>query len=52
MKFTLHIRIDNPTKGIKENIIEEIALYLKRNGYFFDVGFDPTEIDIDNLGKA
>lgn len=52
MKFTLNIRIDNPTKGIKERIIEEVALYLQRNGYSFDVGFDPNEINIDQLGKA
>lgn len=52
MKFTLHIRVDNPTKGIKERIMEEVASYLKRKGYSFDVGFDPREIDIDRLGKA
>ena len=52
MKFTLHIKIDNPTKGIKERIMEEVALYLNRNGYKFDVGFDPREIDVDSLGKA
>lgn len=52
MKFTLNIRIDNPTKGIKERIIEEVALYLQRNGYSFDVGFDPRELDIDTIGKA
>ena len=52
MKFTLHISIDNPTSGIKERIMENVAMYLKRNGYRFDVGFDPREIDIDSLGKA
>ena len=52
MKFTLHISIDNPTKGIKERIMENVAMYLKRNGYRFDVGFDPREIDIDSIGRA
>lgn len=52
MKFTLNIRIDNPTKGIKAEIMDEVALFLKRNGYKFDVGFDPREIDIDSIGKA
>ena len=52
MKFTLHIKINNPTKGIKEKIMEEVALYLNRNGYSFDVGFNPNEIDIDKFGKA
>ena len=32
MKFTLHISIDNPTNGIKERIMENVAMYLKRNG--------------------
>lgn len=52
MKFTLHIQIENPKKGIKERITEEVALYLKRNGYIFDVGFNPQELDIDSMGKA
>lgn len=52
MRFTLSISIDNPTKGIKEEILDEVALFLKRNGYSFEVGFDPREIDIDKLGKA
>ena len=52
MQFTLHIRVDNPRGNLKERIMEEVALYLKRNGYTFDVGFDPRELDIDSLGKA
>lgn len=52
MKFTLHIRVDNHTSGIKERIIENVAMYLKRNGYKFDVGFYPAEIDLDTIGKA
>lgn len=52
MKFTLHIRIDNPTKNIKKEIMENVALFLKRNEYSFDVGFDPRELDIDNINKA
>ncbi len=52
MKFTLHIRIYNPKKGIKEKITEEVALYLRRNGYKFDIVFAPREIDIDDIGKA
>lgn len=52
MQFTLHIRVDNPRGNLKERIMEEVALYLKRNGYTFDVGFDTREIDIDSLGKA
>lgn len=52
MKFTLHIRVGNPTEDIKERIMEEVASYLSRNGYSFDVGFAPNEFDIDKLGKS
>ena len=52
MKFTLNIRVDNPKKDMKERIAKEVALYLKRNGYSFDVWFDTKEVDIDKLGKA
>lgn len=53
MTFTLHIRIDNTAKAdIKYCIAEEVALFLQRNGYKFDVGFDPREIDFDNIGKV
>ena len=52
MQFTLYIRIDTDKSTIKHRLMEVIALYLKRRGYKFDVGFDPNEIDIDKLGKA
>ena len=52
MTFTLHITVNTNKEAIKHQLMEEIALYLKRNGYKFDVGFDPNELDIDKLGKA
>ena len=45
MKFTLHIKIDNPTKAIKNKIMDEVTLYLKRNDYSFDVWYYPNEVD-------
>lgn len=52
MTFTLHITVDTNKAVIKHQLMEEVARYLKRNGYKFDVGFDPNEVDIDKLGKA
>lgn len=52
MTFTLHIRVDTTKADIKHRIAEEVALFLQRKGYKFDVGFDPREIDYDNIGKA
>ena len=52
MTFTLHITVDTCKEVIKHQLMEEVALYLERNGYKFDVGFDPNELDIDTLGKA
>ena len=51
MKFTLRISTDSKRKDIKERCCEVLAEFLKKEGYF-SVGFDPTEIDIDKLGKA
>lgn len=52
MTFTLRITVNTSKEAIKHQLLEEVALYLKRNGYKFDVGFDPNELDIDKLGKA
>lgn len=51
MTFTLHITTDSKRKDIKERCCDILAEFLKKEGYF-SVGFDPNEIDIDNLGKA
>ncbi len=51
MKFTLHISTDSKRKDIKEKCCEVLAGFLKGEGYF-DVGFDPRELDIDKMGKA
>ena len=51
MKFTLHVSTDSKRKDIKEKCCEVLAEFLDREGYF-DVGFDPREVDIDKLGKA
>lgn len=51
MKFTLHVSTDSKRKDIKEKCCEVLAEFLQREGYF-DVGFDPNEINIDQLGKA
>ena len=51
MKFTLHVSTDSKRKDIKEKCCEVLAEFLKGEGYF-DVGFDPREVDIDKLGKA
>ena len=51
MKFTLHISTDSKRKDIKEKCCEVLAEFLKKEGYF-DVGYDPREVDIDKFGKA
>ena len=52
MKFTLQVSIQNPKKHTKEEITQAVADYCNSNGYKFDVGFYPAEIDIDAIGKA
>ena len=51
MKFTLHVTTDSRRKDIKERCCEVLAKFLAKEGYF-DVGFDPNEIDTDKLSKA
>ena len=51
MTFTLHISTDSKRKDIKEKCCEVLANYLRTEGYF-DVSFDPREINIDKIGKA
>lgn len=43
MTFTLRITVNTSKEAIKHQLMEDVALYLKSNGYKFDVGFDPNE---------
>lgn len=52
MKFTLHIQVSNPRKNTKNEIMQAVANYLNRNGYKFDVGYNPNELDVDSFGRA
>ena len=52
MIFTLHVRIKNPRKNIKEEIMQAVADYCNRMGYKFDVGYNPAEIYIDAISEA
>lgn len=52
MTFTLRIRVDTQKTEIKHRVMEQVAAYLQKKGYRFDVGFDPTEIDFDSIGEA
>lgn len=52
MKFTLHVKIDDPPEDIKDKIMDEVALYLQRNDYSFDVWYHPNEVNIDEFNKA
>lgn len=51
MKFTLFVSTESKCKNIREKCCEILTDFLKKEGYF-DVGFNPKEIDIDKLGKA
>ena len=49
MTFTLHIRTDCKKKSVKDECMDAVANVLRKYGYF-DVGYDPNEIDIDKIG--
>lgn len=51
MKFTLYVSTDSKRKDIKDKCCEVLADFLKREGYF-DVGYDPREVDTDKIGRA
>jgi len=47
MKFNLRVRISNPRKGIREELINLIGQHLKRSGYVFDVGFAVNDYELE-----
>lgn len=51
MKFTLYVTTDSKRKDIKEKCCDVLAEFLNKEG-FYDVGYDPNEVDIDLIGKA
>ncbi len=52
MTFTIQIKVDTQDRSIKDECIEALAELLDTKGVYFDVGYDPNEIDKDSIAKA
>ena len=54
MKFTLHISVKNPKKGIREELLNLIGNHLQRRGYQFNAGFavNDYELEINDFKEA
>lgn len=47
MKFTLNITTDCNNVAIKDECMEAVAEILKSRGKYFDVGYNPNEMNVN-----
>lgn len=47
MKFTLNITTDCNDVAIKDECMEAVAEILKSRGKYFDVGYNPNEMNVN-----
>lgn len=52
MTFTIQIKIDTHNLSIKDECIKALAELLDTKGVYYDVGYDPNELDKDLIAKA
>ena len=52
MTFFIKVKVDTQDRSIKDECIEALAELLDTKGVYFDVGYDPNELDKDLMAKA
>lgn len=52
MVFHIQVRVDKGGDAIKKECLEVLARFFQSKGLVFDVGYNPNELDLDNIGKA
>ena len=52
MTFFIKVKVDTQDRSIKDKCIEALAELLDTKGVYFDVGYDPNELDEDLMAKA
>ena len=52
MNFHLSITVNTNDTSIKDDCVSVLANFLDRQGYCFDVGYNPNELDVTKIGHA
>lgn len=54
MKFAIYIRVKNPKKGLRQEVLNLIGNHLQKRGYEFDVRYaaNDYEIELDDFNGA
>ena len=47
MKFCIHVKVKNPKKGIREELLNLIGNHLQRRGYEFEAGFAANDYELE-----
>ena len=48
MKFAIYIRVKNPKKGLRQEVLNLIGNYLQKSGYEFDVRYAANDYEIES----
>lgn len=52
MTFFIKVKVDTHDLSIKDECIEALAELLETKGVYYDVGYDPNELDKDLMAQA
>lgn len=54
MKFAIYIRVKNPNKGLRQEVLNLIGNHLQKSGYEFDARYaaNDYEIELDDFNEA
>lgn len=52
MTFFIKVKVDKQDLSIKDECLEVLAKLLETKGVYYDVGYDPNELDKDLMAQA
>lgn len=52
MTFTIEVKVDTDDRTIKDKCLEVLSAFFDKKGFYYGVGYNPNELDVDKFGKA
>lgn len=52
MEFFIKVKVDTRDLSVKDECLEALAELLETKGVYYDVGYNPNELDKDSMVQA
>ena len=46
------VKVDTDDRTIKDKCLEVLSAFFDKKGFYYGVGYNPNELDVDKFGKA